>query len=79
MGSSLVSNKETFNGTGLVIWYSDGKLKYKCMSDQDMLKKEVERIRATVPDRAVAVLAVNWDADEILAFVGENPEGEYLS
>lgn len=63
-----------FNGTGLVIWFSDGKMKYRLHSDQDQFTKEVERIRNNIPPRAIATFAIDWDSESLIALVGESED-----
>lgn len=61
---------ETFNGTCLIIWYRDGKLKYKIVGNEQSAEKEYQRIKDTVPMHSHAMFAVNWDEHEIMSFIG---------
>lgn len=65
---------QTFNGSGLIIWMADGKLKYRCISDQDEFAKELKRRRGLTPDRAIATFAINWDDQSVMSLVGEESE-----
>lgn len=60
-----------FNGTGLLVWLSDGKQKYKVVSEQDAMEKEVNELEKRVPPRAIAEFIIDWDNQTVMARVGE--------
>jgi hypothetical protein len=66
--------KEEFSGTAILVWVADGKIKHRQCSDQATMRREHERLLKTVPARCVLLMAVNWTAQEIMTWVGENQE-----
>ena len=58
------------NGTAMIVWLADGKMKYKLFDDQDKWKAEVKRIRETTPPTNMYMAAIDWDLETIESFVG---------
>lgn len=68
------SDSKSFSGTGVLVWFADGQMKFRCLHDQNEMDKEVERLRQTVPNRCIFLMAINWDEQEVLTFTGKEPE-----
>lgn len=69
--------KLVFEGTVCLVWYNDGKQKFRFVTGNADLKKEIARLRETgVPHSAMMALAIDWENDKILTFTGERPEPE---
>jgi hypothetical protein len=65
---------DSFQGTAVIVWVQDSRQKFKMVNDDEELDKELERLRATVPDRLIFVFAVNWTSQEIMTFIGDGIE-----
>lgn len=65
-----------FMGTGMLIWYADGKLKHHFINDQDQFTKELERIQKNVSPRSMLAAIINWEEQNILDVTQEFVEEE---
>lgn len=67
-------SKTEFTGSGMIIWFSDGKQKYKMFDDQDSMEKEYDRLIALIPPYRIIMLAINWDNQELLFYKSKMPQ-----
>lgn len=65
--------KEEFNGSGLLIWYADGKLKYRTHDSQEDMDNDYKRLLERIPERCVIMMAINWDEQDVM-FIKELAE-----
>lgn len=69
-----MSGDKTFEGSGMVVWHADGKMKYKMFSDETTMKSEIDRMREIHPMRNMLIMAIDWDNKRVLAFIGEKDQ-----
>ena len=60
----------SFDGTSMIVWLADGKMKHRFFDDQAKWKAEVERIRELVPPHHMWLAAVDWNNETMHTFLG---------
>lgn len=62
-------------GSVAIVWFSDGKQKYRFVNDVEDMKKEIKRLHDSgISNRAIAGLLIDWTNQTVLGFIGEKPE-----
>lgn len=59
--------------SALIVWFSDGKQKFKFCKDQESFEKEMKRIRNLNPPRCVSAHIINWENDTVESLEVEDP------